>query len=277
MIDDIKVRELSFKEIFNTSFKIYSANWKAIAIITILVYIPIMLLDRFVISESMGDLQILLGIDATSNYANSLINLMLILMAEITNMPIELMDEAVSILYMIFAASMVSVAVFSPLLASGSTYLTNEFVEGRQGTVENMTGVALSNIVKTTATAILSLACISIGMIMFFAPGIYMAICFAFVTPAVIMTGKWGFGALKESFLVVKGRWFKTLAFIMLSNAFALVSMQVFAIIKSIIYLFLPQNFIISIVMGVISSIMLTYFVMVECLWFVNKYLIQKA
>ena len=289
MFGDIKVKDLSYKEIFNTSFKLYLMNIKALTILTVLVYVPVLLLENFVIAQSIRDLLMLLEVynDSASGDLNSLAVMQLLLLADIANAPMELITGIMRTTYIILAATVISATVFMPLIASGSTYLALENVESRQGRTDNMMSASLANIFKTFITTILSLACLvmifmlvvpgiylagMIGAILFAMPGIYLMICFTFAVPAVITTGKWGFGALRESFNVVRGRWFRTLALIMLSNAFVFVFMQLISFIRNIVYLFLGHNIIIGSIISIAGSIFLTYFVVVECLWFINKH-----
>jgi len=272
MLYDIKNIDLTIKETFNIGFKLYRMNIKAIIVLAILVYIPVMLLDRLVTVPSIQDLLLLLGIDSEGYYAGLMAVLQIMLVTDINNLPIEIMGDFSRITFIIIASVMAAQAVFMPLLSSGQTYLVNETIEGRDGGADNMMSVIISNILKTSVTVLLSFACVMIGTTLFIVPGVYLAICFAFVTQAVIITGKWGFGALKESFLVVRGKWFKTLIFILFTNIFAMMLLQFVVIIGVFIFSVLPQNIISGIIIGIVGNIVLAYFLMVECLWFVNKY-----
>lgn len=265
MLEDVKTKDLSLIKILSASFKIYTMNIKAIAVFTTLVYIPILLLQRFVIVESANSLFAFLGIEEGDDLSS--------ILTYLENVPIELVPNIMHTAFIIGVAYVIMAVVFSPLIESGSTHLMIESIEDRQSSANNMMNTAISNIFKTFITMLLSLACIAIGISLFVLPGIYLAVCFAFATPAVIMTGKWGFGALKESFKVVSGRWFRALALILLSG---LLAVMLTMFIQGVSLIILPQNMIVEFIVSLFTGIFLTYFVMVECLWFINKYFVYS-
>jgi len=275
MLYDIKNIDLTIKETFNIGFRLYRVNIKAIVALAILVYIPVMLLDGLVTMPSIQDLLRLLGINSGGYYAGLLAVLQVMLVTDINSLPMEIMGDFSRLTFIIISSVMIAQTVFMPLLASGQTFLVGETIEGKGATAESMMSVMVANIPKTAFTAMLSFMCVMLGTMMLFVPGIYLAICFSFVTPAVIITGKWGFAALKESFLVVRGQWFKTLAFIVLTNVFALMILQMVIFLGAGVFSLFPPTIISGIVVGILGNIVMAYFIMVECLWFVNKYTLK--
>ena len=271
MSDDIKSKDLSFREVFSIGFKIYSLNIKTIVALAILVYIPVALLGLLIIEPQMYNFLMVLETYMGVYNIGQMINIIM----NIGNLPVEIASTITRILYMIMAAMVISSALFVPILSSGSTFLVQGFAKDEQISTDDTVTTALANILKTFVTALLSFSFIMLGLI-FVLPGIYMSVIFAFAIPAVIMSGRWGFGALAESFSVVRGRWFKVLGLIVITSIFAPIILQEMASLIAIsVYLIMPNEIIVDAVGGIVSNIMLTYLIMVECLWFVNKYLIK--
>jgi len=276
-INEIKSNDLSFKDTFNLGFNMYRMNFKAVAILSVIAYIPVLLLDRLVVAGSMRDLLMLLGVEDYGAAGVGMTSMMEAMLLNLANMPTELEQSVIRTTYIMLGAQLVSLTVFLPLISSGSTYLALENTKGEQGSIDGTLTTALTNIFKTFVTALLAFALITLGVMMFIVPGIYLTICFAFIAPAVIVTGKWGLGALKESLEIVQGRWFKTLAFLLLINAFGFVFMYMAAVIESVVLLVVPAGAAVSIMTDMVVRIALTYLVMTECLWFINKYFMLKA
>jgi len=272
MLDDIKNKDLSFKEVFSMSFEIYTLNIKTVIALAILVYIPIALLGVLVIEPQLHNFLMILE---THTGTYNLGQIMSVLM-NIGNLPIEVASSIRRILYTIMAAVVIPYALFVPILSSGLTLLVQGFAKDEQISTDDTVTTALSNILKTFVTALLGFMLIMLGLSFFALPGIYMSVIFAFSIPAVIVSGKWGFGALGESFSVVRGRWFKVLSLIFITSLLApMILQETTRVIVALVYLIIPNEIIINTVGGVVSNIMLSYLIIVECLWFVNKYLIK--
>ena len=283
MFDEIKTRELSFRELFNTGFRIYTANFRVLAMLAVIICAPVLLLIWLTIYPSFQELFMLLGLENIFDYmwhgdAEIVADMQsqMILALNPANMPIELVESIDRISYIILAALVVISAVFLPLLSSGSAYLINESIEGRKGSFDGMMSSVLVNIVKTSLTTMLAFACVFIGLFTFILPGIYMAVCFAFVVPAVITTGKWGFGALRESFIMVKRNWFKTLGFIVSLFIFGSVFSQFFLSLTTLVNLFWGQGLIALVIFSFAGFVILSYFFLVKSLSFINKYHVMK-
>jgi len=275
MFSEIKTKEMTFKELFEVGFELFRTNWKAIAILTLLAYIPVILLERLIIEPSLRDLVMLFGAGDAFEATNIMMVTQIMLETNVDAMPIEVVSAILRTSYTMLAATLISSIVFVPLLHSGQTYLVKETAGDRQVTGEDMINITIASIFKTAVTALVAFSCLMLGFMLFIVPGVYMAIVFAFAIPAVIVTGEFGFGALKESFLVVRGRFFKTLIFLVIVNVISFVLVNITAIIGIIIFSFLPGNIIFSAIVSLISNFVLAYFVMVECLWFVNKYFVK--
>jgi len=272
MTNDIKNKDLYFKDVFSMGFKIYSANIKTIVALAILVYIPISLLDVIVIEPNMQSLLMLFESHAGANNAGSIIDVLM----NFDNLPIEIMGSITRLVYTIMAALVISETLFMPLLSSGSAHLVQGSANDKEYSTDDTVSNTLSNILKTFVTALLSFSFIVLGLSLFIIPGLYLYVVLAFAIPAVIVSGKWGFGALSESFLVVRGQWFKVFALILITSFIAPMVVQIAALIITVpIYILIPNEIIINAIAGIVSNIMLTYLIMVECLWFVNKYFLK--
>lgn len=280
MLSDIKVRDLSYKETFNTGFEIFRENFKAIAILAIIVYIPLLIVERLIVLGSLIDYLTLMGLN---NFDSGYISYGMVLQTIFERIMYmsaagTLVSDAALMraLYTAAGAVFVSSVVLVPLLSSGSTYLTLNTVEKKESSVESMLSVAVSNIGKTTVTVFLASVLTGIGILLFVLPGLYLSVGFSFVIPAVIVTGKWGMSALRESFDIVRGRWFKTLFFLILSGAFKYLFEYLSSFVIRGVFAVFPRNVITDSITTIMFGILFLYFVFVECLWFINKHFVRK-
>ena len=280
MINDLKNKDLSYKDSFNLGFDIYRANFRTIAVLTALVYVPILLIERLIIFESLMDIFVLLGAGREGiTYGDVSMDIVfgLILDMDGVNLPAGVfMADIRRSLYIILGALMVSGSLILPLLSSGVTYLLLNSDSEEENTADKVLNTAVSNIGKTFITTLLASAFISMGLMLFILPGIYLYVAYAFIIPAIIVTGKWGFGALKESLLSVKGRWFRTLLFLVLVNVFSFFLMYLASFITEAVRFLLPVGAFTDSILSIAVNIARAYFVLVQCLWFVNKYFTGK-
>ncbi|MCL2566107.1 MAG: hypothetical protein FWE24_09930 [Defluviitaleaceae bacterium] len=272
----IKLTDLSYKDTFNTGFEIYKTNIKAIALLTVMVQIPLIILERIAML-SLIDFLTLLGFDNLRNgYVSSNTVLEALLITDLTNLSGVYLPALNHTFYTVIGVLLVSWAVLSPLISSGSAFIAKSAAHDNETEGSHMLSVVVANIGKTTVTALLALICMAIGFFFFVIPGIFMMISFFFAVPAVIVTGKWGFGAIFESYKVVKGRWLKTFFFIILSTVFSFLLVYLSSAFIGIAYAFLPYNIIIDSIFIILRSILLSYFIVVECLYFVNKHFVKN-
>jgi len=272
VINDIKNRDLSYKDTFNTGFEIYKANFKALAILTVMVYIPLLLVDRLVIYESTRDILAILGVERLE------MNMSLMAMADpaVLNITAETVPALIRIYAIVLGAHVVLASVITPLISSGSTFLLLGTMEGEEPTADNMLNAVVSNIFKTAVTSFFAMMLVGVGFLLFVLPGLYLMVALSFAVPAVIVTGKWGLGALKESAAIVKGRWFYTLFFLFLSGLFRSLFVFLSSFISSAIFAVVPNNVFTDGVFTILLAIPVTYFTVVSSLWFVNKRYIQR-
>ena len=276
MLNMIKLTDLSYKDTFNTGFEIYRANFKAMAILTVMVQIPLIILERIAVA-SLIDFLAILGFDNIGNgYIRSNTALEAFIAADIPNISGAYLPALNHVFFIVMGVIIVSMAVLSPLILSGGTYITKNTAHGNKSEPPDILSSVVSNIGKTTITALIALVCIGIGFFFFVIPGIFMLIGFYFAVPAVIVTGKWGIGAISESLKIVQGRWLKTTFFIILTMLFRFLVMYLSTIFIDIVYAILPYNIISDSVFIILRSILLSYFVVVECLWFVNKHFVKQ-
>lgn len=103
--------------------------------------------------------------------------------------------------------------------------------------------------------------------LLFIIPGAIFSIYWKFAPLVVILNGKFGIDALRYSKQIVKGRWW-TVAWY--SFVFFVLMSIVVGILGGILYLFFPKDFLISVLMGTLINILLSFFTVVSTIFFIN-------
>ena len=274
MFENLKKSDLSYKDIFNISFEIYIRNILPITVLCLLVNIPLMVINKFVVTDSID--AILLENPGIMEKLNALFLEMdvegIMSMVEYGLLPSGVMK----IVYMTMAFAIVEYVVFNPLLVSGLAGLAVATIDSGKGTMGDMIASSLGNIFKTSVTSLLVLIFVGAGVTLIF-PALYFAVVLAFSVPAIAVTGRWGLGALKESAFSTVGRWFKTLGFLALVVAFAVACLYLLSLFEMLIFQVLPYYEIFEYISLLISNIIFMYFLLTQCVWFINKhYMIEN-
>ena len=274
MFDDLKNNDLSYKDIFNISFEIYIRNIGPIIVLCFLVGAPLLILAKFVLLDGIDaillensgniELELLYSYDLHGDVEG-----IMSLMESWAGIPPAWLSKISNLVIVFYVIASV---VFMPLIASGLAGLALATIDnGRGGTMGDMIASSLGNIFKTSATSLLVLLFVGAGVALIF-PALYFAVMLAFSVPAIVVTGKWGLGALKESAFSTVGRWFKTLGFLVLVMLFFGACLYLLNMIGMLILQFLPYYEIFGYVFIVIFSIMFMYFTLTQCVWFINKH-----
>jgi len=149
-------------------------------------------------------------------------------------------------------------------------------INGGKGAIGDMINGSLGNIFKTSVTAFLVLLFQTAGITLVF-PFIYFYVILAFSIPAIVVTGKWGFGAMKASMFTTIGRWLKTLGLLILAMLFNSTCTYFLNLFENIIFQVIPYYDFFSYISAIVSNIVLMYFILTQCVWFINKhYLVEN-
>ena len=272
MFDYLKTEDLSYKDVFNTSFEIYRRNIVPVIVLCLLVNIPLMAIEKFAVTDALRKLAM-----ENPDLLGKLEELIWSMDYEkiLTAMSSGFLPAGLErILYLATAVYAVETIVFTPLLSSGLSGLALATIDSGKGTMGDMIASSLGNIFKTTVTSLVVLIFIGIGMMLIF-PALYFTVILAFSIPAIVVTGKWGFGALKESALVTIGRWFKTGGFLILIILFAFACLRFLDFFKIMIFQIVYFEFF-EYIYDIISNIIFMYFNLTQCVWFINKYYVTE-
>jgi len=272
VFDYLKTEDLSYKDVFNTSFEIYRRNIVPVIVLCLLVNIPLMAIEKFAVTDALRKLAM-----ENPDLLGKLEELIWSMDYEkiLTAMSSGFLPAGLErILYLATAVYAVETIVFTPLLSSGLSGLALATIDSGKGTMGDMIASSLGNIFKTTVTSLVVLIFIGIGMMLIF-PALYFTVILAFSIPAIVVTGKWGFGALKESALVTIGRWFKTGGFLILIILFAFACLRFLDFFKIMIFQIVYFEFF-EYIYDIISNIIFMYFNLTQCVWFINKYYVTE-
>lgn len=230
MYSRIKNTELGIKDIFNIGFSIFTSNFKCIALLGLLVYLPI------------GVIYMLIPTNASISFT----------------LGILLMHLLIYTLLM-------------PIIYSFVTSLLLELINGRDVKFKNIIKITQKKIGKLIITEFMYNLIIG-SMMILIVPGIYFGVSVIFYPCIIAVSDKWGFGAFKESINLVKGRWFKTLFFLLLIFLFSMMIENFLYSIHNIFTIGILNAPIFILATFVFIQIINIYFKLVFSLWFLNKY-----
>lgn len=158
-------------------------------------------------------------------------------------------------------------AFFSPLAVGAATYVTKQVLQGKAINRSEMLDVAVGKIGKYLFTAVV-LYSILLTSFIFVIPFIFFYVAFYFSQNAVADEGKWGIGAFRKSYSIVKGRWFKTLLFIL----------AIFILRTIVSYFFITGGSIFVVIFfAVMDELFCLWFVVAVCVKYFNLSALQQA
>lgn len=190
------MRPLDVGQTLDTSFKLLTARFKDLAIVTAVVLLPVQIISIFVTKALVDELQD--GIGQGRFNGNVL-----------------LYQGASSFLNM-FATYLAQAACLYVLAA---WYLRKEELSG-----SDALGQAFKRMPSILWVVLLIALAVALGMLACVIPGIWLLVAFSVAIPAVVVEGARGTGALGRSYDLVKGRWWATL------GRFAVAALLTFAV-----------------------------------------------
>lgn len=243
MYTNIKTSRLNIEDTFNISYKIFVNNIKFISIMSLLIFMPILIL-----------------IQAIHRYTYYIYSL---------GIPEE------HTLLIIIGVYTIGLLIYSVVICTLYSAITSCIIE-----IVNNNELLLKKVLKTTYRKLgkqiftaLIYTFVLIPMFLFFIiPGVYFAVSMAFFPCVIAITDKWGFAALKESRRIIKGNWLKTFAFLILIIMFSNMTNNLLSIAQGLLSWLLADSLISFLFYFVISRTIQAYFIVVFVVWVLNKY-----
>ncbi len=229
--------EPSISEIFGTAFSVYRKNLGFFIVIAVLVFLPQYIVYAF-LPEDFFNLLLGGAIFDTSRI-----------------LPYTLVITAANVL-------------FTPLSAAGAFYLSRATILKEQPTAAGLIENTISIWWKLSLTSLLSFLIISLSGILIVVP-IYFAVSFTFASYVVVSSGRFGFRALADSRILVRGRFFRTLFVGILFGFMSAMAENAVANFFDLvgIYGYLP----IQILSGLMSGILSLFFTACFAVWFIGR------
>ena len=246
----IKKDKLTIFEIFNLSAAIYKKNFRFLSIATIVVFLPISILNLAVPFP-------------TEN------------LSELASMDTDKINEL-----LVYAWTVIAINVtFSPLFISASTYVAKRHIEGRAPELQGVMEVTLFKWGKLILTGAMYVSAVAVGSLLLI-PGFFLAVAFNFFPNLFAVRGEWGIKCFIESYKLVKGRWIRTAGFLFLINFLSLVVsvfvQQLLSLVFMILSGILPE--VVSYVaLTLLTQIAAMYFTVCANVWFLNRYYLSGA
>ncbi len=253
---DIKVRLLNISELLGLARTCYKARFKYILFLCAIAILPMTI-------------------------AESLITIPVDVLADPTKFAI---NDILRVLSRYVGLTLLLNVVFTPIYYSGMTYIAmqNPSASSPEQPIplHSILDVTINKWAKLFVSGLLYAAISLITSPIFFLMFFFL-VAFYFATFYGAIGDIWGINALKASYNLVRGRWFKTFGFVLLVNT----SMYaVSLLIQTLIGLFIPTtpinafaNTIISFMIIMVVRILCSFFDLVMSLKFLNIYYTKGA
>ena len=255
MINELNQYEIGFFNILNMGKKIWSDNIKTMAFILMIIFFPV-------------------------NLMLSIINQLMLNTVSDINMDILFQNlgtvgfDALPKDYIIYNFLYIVVQVFfQPLGIMAVAYVTWKCVKKESVNYKEAVSFSLEKGGIFIISAFIYIFFIFVGGILVF-PAIYICIAGYFYFYAIIIDNKNPLFAIGHSMIIVKGRWFRTFAYLMIIDGFKyVVSLAVFYVLD----IFLGQHiFMLNTIGGTISSFFNIIFYCSISLIYINRKLLLE-
>lgn len=255
MINELNQYEIGFFNILNMGKKIWSDNIKTMAFILMIIFFPVNLMLSIIN-------QLMLNTVSDIN--------MDILFQNISTVGFDAIPKnyvMYNFLYMIVQF------FFEPLGIMAVAYVTWKCVKKESVNYKEAVSISLEKGGMFIISAFIYIMLIFVGGILIF-PAIYIAIAGSFYFYAIIIDNKNPLYAISQSIRTVRGRWFRTFAYLMIIDGFKyVVSLAVFYILD----IFLGQHiFMLNTIGATISSFFNIIFYCSMSLIYINRKLLLE-
>ena len=197
-----QIRELALGELLDASFRICLAHWRTLLKAVLVVIVPVQVVSTIVTADyTLSSFDIGSSSDQSTRDAIDELN---------RNIDGLLISSLLQILALVFATA-------ACLRAIAAAYL------GETPDWRGSLTYAVQHAGPLVALTALYLAGVMLGAIAFLLPGIWLYIAWAFALPALLVEGLRGPDALRRSYALVRGRWWRTFSVIALGFLLAIV------------------------------------------------------
>ena len=224
----------SIYRLLQESAKLYRTNFNIFALVCAAVYLPVYIIYQF-------------------------IPISIPVVLEGNEVQIGNMDEFLVQAYLIMGVFI----IFTPLAAAVIAYIVRCYLDGRKIDIYGILDASLMKWPKLALTSLFFLVIVSVsGCLIVLA--VYLGIACGFYTNIIATSDTWGFNAIWQSRLMVKGRWWRTFIIFLIVGIAYLLYNQLYSLLLGM----LQPIAVIRILLAVISEIPMSYFSVFLALYF---------
>lgn len=250
MRNEIYNREWRWIEQLSAAFHVFSANISSVIKVMAIIFLPISLL------------QVIIGDRMMSAYT---------VFQQLTQMDIaainqsELLTTAYHVLLNYGLLLMVTLFL-EPVGIIAIAKVVKQYIDGKEVSMGQALSEAFSLMPTIIVTGIIYGVLVFLGSIVI-VPGVYFSIAWGFYLFCIGLSGKKGWAALKYSKELVKGKWWRTFAYLWLLSIVAMLWDSVF----QLIYVFVPAGTASDILYQFLCYFSLAFVTVGETLLFINR------
>lgn len=250
MRNEIYNREWRWIEQLSAAFHVFSANISSVIKVMAIIFLPISLL------------QVIIGDRMMSAYT---------VFQQFTQMDIaainqsELLTTAYHVLLNYGLLLMVTLFL-EPVGIIAIAKVVKQYIDGKEVSMGQVLSEAFSLMPTIIVTGIIYGVLVFLGSIVI-VPGVYFSIAWGFYLFCIGLSGKKGWAALKYSKELVKGKWWRTFAYLWLLSIVAMLWNSVF----QLIYVFVPAGTASDILYQFLCYFSLAFVTVGETLLFINR------
>lgn len=256
-------------EQLSAAFHVFSANISSVIKVMAIIFLPISILQSVVLSRMTADTQLLSQLLQTGNeFASGYSNLMTVgegtkymLHVDFSTLEQALMQTLTNeLLYYAI------VLFLQPVGIIAIAKVVRQYIGARDISVKEALADAFSLMPTIIVTGIIYGILMILGY-MVIVPGIYFNIAWGFYLFCIGLNGKKGWNALKYSKELVKGKWWRTFAYLWLLSIVAMLWNSVF----QLIYVFAPAGIASDILYQFLCYFSLAFVAVGKALLFINR------
>ena len=199
--EDLFIPERSIFGIMAWAAKVYVMNFKYLALMTVIAFVPVFLLILAIPHNLTADLEYFMNAFATYGADG--------VQAQLPGLGVNFnaISFAISLTIILFL-------IFSPLMHGAATYLVSQYLKKEPANLNGMLSASIAYFPKLMVTT--ALVAIPLYMLLSSFNTLFMLIALYFGTTMIFYQnivadmGRWGVSAIALSRFIVRGRWFKT-------------------------------------------------------------------
>lgn len=197
MLDWVNEKEMKLFEIYAIALRLFRSNFKKIAFVVFVVFLPIAILHVIILEQLF----------ATGTSLQAL--------TEISGVGT---DEFVEMAMAYGGNQLLQIMVLlwlEPVGAIAIAKITKAALMEKEITAKEAIGEGLNCLGKYMLAGVFVAALVGLGFAALVIPGVFLGVLVVFYLQAIALEGKTGKQSLQYSADLVKGRWFKTLGFVL--------------------------------------------------------------